>query len=30
MERQILAGLDHPNIARLLDGGETADGVPYR
>ncbi|MBO9661688.1 serine/threonine-protein kinase [Dokdonella sp.] len=29
MERQILAGLDHPNIARLLDGGETDGGVPY-
>jgi serine/threonine protein kinase len=28
-ERQILAGLDHPNIARLLDGGETEDGLPY-
>ena len=28
-ERQILAGLDHPNIARLLDGGSTDDGVPY-
>jgi eukaryotic-like serine/threonine-protein kinase len=28
-ERQILAGLDHPNIARLLDGGSTADGVPW-
>ncbi|MFZ0283969.1 MAG: serine/threonine-protein kinase, partial [Terriglobales bacterium] len=28
-ERQILAGLDHPNIARLLDGGATEDGVPY-
>ncbi len=28
-ERQILASLDHPNIARLLDGGETGDGVPY-
>lgn len=28
-ERQILAGLDHPNIARLLDGGRTDDGVPY-
>ena len=27
-ERQILAGLEHPNIARLLDGG-TEDGVPY-
>ncbi len=28
-ERQILARLDHPNIARLLDGGTTADGRPY-
>ncbi len=28
-ERQILAQLDHPNIAHLLDGGETADGQPY-
>ncbi len=28
-ERQILAGLDHPNIARLLDGGTTAGGQPY-
>ena len=28
-ERQVLAGLDHPNIARLLDGGTTEDGVPY-
>jgi eukaryotic-like serine/threonine-protein kinase len=28
-ERQILAGLDHPNIARLLDGGTTEDGIPY-
>jgi serine/threonine-protein kinase len=28
-ERRILAGLDHPNIARLVDGGETADGKPY-
>jgi tetratricopeptide (TPR) repeat protein/predicted Ser/Thr protein kinase len=28
-ERQILAGLDHPNIARLLDGGATQDGLPY-
>jgi serine/threonine protein kinase/tetratricopeptide (TPR) repeat protein len=28
-ERQILAGLDHPNIARLLDGGATDEGVPY-
>jgi tetratricopeptide (TPR) repeat protein len=28
-EREILAGLGHPNIARLLDGGSTADGLPY-
>ena len=28
-ERQILARLNHPNVARLLDGGVTADGVPY-
>lgn len=28
-ERQILARLDHPNIARLLDGGTTPDGLPY-
>ena len=28
-ERQILASLDHPNIARLLDGGVTASSVPY-
>ena len=28
-ERHILAQLDHPNIARLLDGGTTADGRPY-
>ncbi len=28
-ERQILATLDHPNIARLLDGGATAYGQPY-
>ena len=28
-ERQILASLDHPNIARLFDGGTTADGLPY-
>ena len=28
-ERQILAGLDHPNIAKLLDGGTTEDGLPY-
>ncbi|MBX3244663.1 MAG: protein kinase [Acidobacteria bacterium] len=29
MERQILADLDHPNIARMLDGGSTEDGLPY-
>jgi len=29
LERQILAGLEHPNIARLLDGGRTGEGVPY-
>jgi serine/threonine-protein kinase len=29
VERQILAGLDHSNIARLLDGGSTEDGRPY-
>lgn len=28
-ERQTLAALDHPNIAKLLDGGTTADGRPY-
>ena len=28
-ERQILANLQHPNIARLLDGGSTDDGLPY-
>ncbi len=27
-ERQILARLEHPNIARLLDGGTTAAGLP--
>ena len=27
-ERQILARLEHPNIARLLDGGVAADGSP--
>jgi len=29
VERQILAYLDHPNIAKLLDGGTTEDGLPY-
>ena len=28
-ERQILANLEHPYIARLFDGGSTADGVPF-
>jgi serine/threonine protein kinase len=28
-ERQILASFDHPNIARLFDGGTTKDGLPY-
>ena len=28
-EREILAGLNHPNIARLLDAGSTDDGQPY-
>lgn len=28
-ERRTLAGLDHPNIARLLDGGVTPDGRPF-
>jgi serine/threonine-protein kinase len=28
-ERQILASLDHPNIARLLDGGFTEQGRPF-
>ena len=28
-ERQILARLEHPHIARLLDGGVTDDGIPY-
>jgi len=28
-EREILAELDHPNIAQLLDGGTTEGGVPY-
>jgi serine/threonine protein kinase/tetratricopeptide (TPR) repeat protein len=29
IERQILATLDHPNIAKLLDGGTTSEGTPY-
>lgn len=28
-ERQILATLNHPNVASLLDGGSTSDGLPY-
>ena len=28
-ERALLAGLDHPGVARLLDGGLTPDGAPY-
>ena len=28
-EREALAGLDHPNIARLMDAGSTSDGLPY-
>jgi serine/threonine protein kinase/tetratricopeptide (TPR) repeat protein len=29
MERQMLAALDHPNIARLLDAGTSEEGAPY-
>lgn len=28
-ERQTLAGLDHPNIVKLIDGGSTSDGLPF-
>ncbi len=28
-ERQALAMMDHPNIAKVLDGGVTADGRPF-
>jgi serine/threonine protein kinase/tetratricopeptide (TPR) repeat protein len=28
-ERQVLATLDHPNVARLIDGGVTEAGIPY-
>jgi eukaryotic-like serine/threonine-protein kinase len=28
-ERRVLAALEHPNIARLLDGGTSSDNVPY-
>ncbi|MFM9958613.1 MAG: protein kinase domain-containing protein [Phycisphaerales bacterium] len=29
LERQLLSGLNHPNIATLIDGGATEDGLPY-
>ncbi|GAP34665.1 serine/threonine-protein kinase [Piscinibacter sakaiensis] len=29
LEQQALARLDHPHIARLIDAGRTADGLPY-
>lgn len=29
MEREILAGLNHPNIAQLYDGGINSEGIPY-
>lgn len=29
LERQVLAGMNHPGIARLYDGGETEEGLPY-
>jgi len=29
VEKQILATLDHPNIAKLLDGGSTEEGLPF-
>lgn len=29
LERQILSRLEHPNIARILDGGTTDDGLPF-
>ena len=28
-ERQILASIDHPHVAKLFDGGATDDGLPY-
>ena len=28
-ERQVVAALDHPNIARILDGGDATNGMPY-
>jgi len=29
LEREVLSGLDHLNIARLIDGGSTPEGLPY-
>ncbi|TVS11091.1 MAG: hypothetical protein EA419_09060, partial [Wenzhouxiangella sp.] len=29
LERRLLARLDHPNIARIVDGGTTGDGQPF-
>jgi serine/threonine protein kinase len=29
LERQILSRLEHPNVARLIDGGTSRDGLPY-
>lgn len=29
VERKVLSGLNHPGIARLIDGGTTEDGRPY-
>src|SRR3990167_3174269 len=29
LERQVLAGLEHPHITRLLDAGETEEGRPW-
>ncbi|MDX2116012.1 MAG: protein kinase [Planctomycetota bacterium] len=29
LERKLLSALNHPNIARLVDGGQTEDGRPY-
>ncbi|MDH3271079.1 MAG: tetratricopeptide repeat protein, partial [Gemmatimonadota bacterium] len=29
LERSILAGLNHPNLAQLIDGGRTDGGLPY-
>lgn len=28
-ERQVVAALDHPNVARILDGGDAPNGMPY-